>query len=156
MRRFLSCFHSAAQTGFSREIVVLPELIAVEIAVPHLHHLLIAGIAPAPALIDRALADIDDLCVEGESRGGMMTYMTARQDKRVKKIIVGGGISDLLSCYDEREDMQQVLHDCIGGTPEEKADEYKNRSGLTGSVFCFSRTAKTRFFMNQRNCGRRR
>ena len=62
MRRFLSCFHSAAQTGFDCEVIVLPELIAVEIAVPHLHHLLIAGIAPAPALIDRALADIDDLC----------------------------------------------------------------------------------------------
>ena len=77
-----------------------------------------------------SFVDMDDFCVMGESRGGMMTYMTARQDKRVKKIIVGGGISDLLSCYDEREDMQQVLHDCIGGTPEEKADEYKNRSAV--------------------------
>ena len=76
-------------------------------------------------------ADINDLCVEGESRGGLMTYMAARQDKRVKRIIVCSGVSDLVTCYDESEDkMKQVLIKCIGGTPEEKPEDYKRRSAV--------------------------
>ena len=76
-------------------------------------------------------ADIDDLCVEGESRGGLMTYMTARRDKRVKKIIVCSGISDLTKAFYEREDkMDEVLLRCIGGTPEELPEEYERRSAV--------------------------
>ena len=76
-------------------------------------------------------ADIDDLCVEGESRGGLMTYMTARSDKMVKKIIVCSGVSDLFATFDEREDaMKEVLLRCIGGTPEEKPEEYEKRSAV--------------------------
>ena len=74
--------------------------------------------------------DMDDFCVLGISRGGMETYMTAREDKRVKKIIVAGGASDLISLYSEREDMQEMLRGCIGGTPEEKPEEYKKRSAV--------------------------
>ena len=76
-------------------------------------------------------ADISDLCVEGESRGGLMTYMTARRDKRVKKIIVCSGISDLVAAFHEREDkMKEVLVRCIGGTPEEMPEEYEKRSAV--------------------------
>ncbi len=74
--------------------------------------------------------DMDDFCAIGVSRGGMTTYMTAREDKRVKRIVVAGGISDLISAYNEREDMQEMLRDCIGGTPEEKPEEYKKRSAV--------------------------
>ena len=74
--------------------------------------------------------DMDDFGVIGVSRGGMMTYMTAREDKRVKKIIVAGGISDLFSCYKERDDMNEMISSCIGGTPEEKPEEYKKRSAV--------------------------
>ena len=76
-------------------------------------------------------ADSSDLCVEGESRGGLMTYMTARRDKRVKKIIVCSGISDLVAAFHEREDkMKEVLVRCIGGTPEEMPEEYEKRSAV--------------------------
>lgn len=77
-----------------------------------------------------SFVDMDDFCVLGISRGGMETYMTAREDKRVKKIIVAGGVSYLISLYNEREDMQQMLRDCIGGTPEEKPEEYEKRSAV--------------------------
>ena len=76
-------------------------------------------------------ADIEDLCVEGESRGGLMTYMTARRDKRVRKIIVCSGLSDLFATFNEREDgMKEVLVRCIGGTPEEMPEEYQKRSAV--------------------------
>ena len=48
--------------------------------------------------------DMNDFCVMGVSRGGMTAYMTARQDKRVKKLVVFSGVSDLFDCYDEREE----------------------------------------------------
>ncbi|MBQ9902558.1 MAG: prolyl oligopeptidase family serine peptidase [Clostridia bacterium] len=76
-------------------------------------------------------ADMDDLCVEGESRGGLMAYMTARRDNRVKKIIVCSGISDLFAAFDERQDkMPEVLIRCIGGTPQELPEEYEKRSAV--------------------------
>ena len=83
-------------------------------------------------LLDKhfSFVDMEDLCVMGVSRGGMTAYMAARDDKRIKKIIVCSGISDLLQAYKEREDMQQLLRDCIGGSPEEKPEEYKKRSAL--------------------------
>ena len=75
--------------------------------------------------------DMDDFGTMGVSRGGVATYMTARQDKRIKKIIVCSGIADLFQCYEEREDgMKQVLRDCIGGSPEEMPEEYEKRSAV--------------------------
>ena len=75
--------------------------------------------------------DMNDFCVMGVSRGGMTAYMTARQDKRVKKLVVFSGVSDLFDCYDEREEkMKQVLIDCIGGSPEELPEEYEKRSAV--------------------------
>ena len=75
--------------------------------------------------------DMNDFCVMGVSRGGMTAYMTARQDKRIKKIIVCSGIADLFQSYEEREDgMKQVLRDCIGGSPEEMPEEYEKRSAV--------------------------
>ena len=60
-----------------------------------------------------------------------MTYMTARRDKRVKKIIVCSGLSDLFAAFDEREDgMKETLVRCIGGTPEELPEEYERRSAV--------------------------
>ncbi len=75
--------------------------------------------------------DMNDFCVMGVSRGGMTAYMTARQDKRVKKLVVFSGVSDLFDCYDKREEkMKQVLIDCIGGSPEELPEEYEKRSAV--------------------------
>ena len=75
--------------------------------------------------------DMDDFCTMGVSRGGVTEYMTARQDKRIKKIIVCSGIADLFQSYEEREDgMKQVLRACIGGSPEELPEEYEKRSAV--------------------------
>lgn len=75
-----------------------------------------------------SFADMDDFCVAGVSRGGMMTYMAARQDSRIKRIISVSGVCDLLCWYEQREDMQPLLKDYIGFTPQENPSEYEKRS----------------------------
>ncbi len=57
-----------------------------------------------------------------------MTYLTARQDSRVKRIIAISALSDLKLSYHEREDMQPVLYNHIGCTPTENPYEYEKRS----------------------------
>lgn len=79
---------------------------------------------------DFSFINMEDFCVAGVSRGGMMTYMTAKQDDRVKRIIAVSAVSDLFQSYDEREDMHKVLYNCIGGSPQDMPDEYKKRSAL--------------------------
>ncbi len=74
--------------------------------------------------------NMDDFCVAGVSRGGMMTYMTAKQDNRVKKIIAISAVSDLFQSYEDREDMKELLYNYIGTTPEQNPDEYKKRSAI--------------------------
>lgn len=75
-------------------------------------------------------ADMEDFCVAGVSRGGMMTYLTAKRDTRVKRIIVVGGVSDLFQSYEARDDMKEVLRETIGCTPEESPEEYEQRSAI--------------------------
>lgn len=74
--------------------------------------------------------DIRDLCVAGVSRGGMMTYMLARKDSRVSRIIAVSAVSDLEKAYNDREDMRELLKNSIGGSPELLPTEYKNRSAI--------------------------
>ncbi len=74
--------------------------------------------------------DMDDFCVIGASRGGVMTYPAARQDKRIKRIIALSAVCDLFSSYESRDDMKTVLEETIGATPQEKPDEYKKRSAV--------------------------
>jgi len=77
--------------------------------------------------------DMDDFCVAGISRGGMMTYLTARSDSRVKRIVAVSAVSDLFQAYKEREDMQRVLYNHIGCTPTENPTEYEKRSAIRWS-----------------------
>lgn len=77
-----------------------------------------------------SFVDMDDFCVAGASRGGMMTYMAARRDKRIKRIIAVSAVSDLFDSYKSRKDMQDVLLETIGCTPKEKPSEYKKRSAI--------------------------
>ena len=72
--------------------------------------------------------DMDDFCVMGASRGGVMTYEAARQDDRIKRIIGFGALTDMFDAYESRDDMKKVLTDTIGCTPQENPDEYKKRS----------------------------
>ena len=74
--------------------------------------------------------DMNDLCIAGVSRGGMMSYMIARQDKRVKGIIAISAVSDLFQAYKERDDMKTILENYIGETPESAPDEYEKRSAI--------------------------
>ena len=74
--------------------------------------------------------DMDDFCAAGVSRGGMMTYLTVKQDDRVKRMIAISAVSDLFQAYENREDMREVLHNYIGATPEQYPDAYKNRSAI--------------------------
>ncbi len=77
--------------------------------------------------------DMEDFCVAGVSRGGMMTYMTARKDCRVKRIISVSGVSDLFKGYEDREDMKELLSTYIGCTPQENFAEYEKRSAICWS-----------------------
>ena len=79
---------------------------------------------------DFKFINMDDFCVAGISRGGMMTYMAARKDKRIKRIIAASAVSDLFESYESRGDMRDVLKETIGFTPKEKPSEYKNRSAI--------------------------
>ena len=74
--------------------------------------------------------DMNDFCVACASRGGVMTYPLARRDSRVRRIIAVSAISDLISGYEEREDMRDLLAEYIGCTPEENPEEYKKRSAI--------------------------
>lgn len=77
-----------------------------------------------------SFVDMDNLYMMGISRGGMMTYMAAREDSRIKKAVVVSGIADCFMSWDEREDMQEVYHDLIGKTPDEAPEEYEKRSAV--------------------------
>lgn len=74
--------------------------------------------------------DMTDFCVAGVSRGGMMTYMLARVDSRIDRIIAISAVSDLTSAYNEREDMRTLLSNSIGGSPEQLPSEYEKRSAV--------------------------
>ncbi len=75
--------------------------------------------------------DMDDFCVLGASRGGVMTYQAARQDSRIKRIISMSAVTDLFDCYESRDDdMKKVLVETIGCTPQENPEEYQKRSAV--------------------------
>ena len=74
--------------------------------------------------------NIENLCMIGISRGGMMSYMVAREDERVKGIVAVSAVTDLVSSYYEREDMRDILHSAIGGSPEDLPEEYEKRSAI--------------------------
>ena len=74
--------------------------------------------------------DMDDFCVIGASRGGVMTYPAAKKDSRIKRIVALGAVTDLFTLYEARDDMKTVLKETIGFTPEENPEEYKKRSAV--------------------------
>lgn len=75
-------------------------------------------------------SDMTDFCSVGVSRGGMMTYMAARVDNRIKRIISISGVSDLTAAYNDRDDMKKVLNNFIGGSPKTHPKEYEKRSAI--------------------------
>lgn len=79
---------------------------------------------------DFDFADMTDLCVAGVSRGGMMSYLSAKTEDRVKRIIAVSAPTDLIEMYNVREDMKDVLTGCIGGSPKDLPEEYEKRSAV--------------------------
>ena len=77
-----------------------------------------------------SFVDMDDFCTCGVSRGGMMTYLAAARDDRIKRIISISGVCDLTACYNDREDMRDILEYSIGGTPDDLPEEYESRSAV--------------------------
>ncbi|MBQ6153353.1 MAG: prolyl oligopeptidase family serine peptidase [Ruminococcus sp.] len=77
-----------------------------------------------------SFVSMDDFCVAGVSRGGMMTYMAARQDNRIKRIIAVSAVSDLVESYESREDMRDVMIETMGCTPQGNPAEYEKRSAI--------------------------
>ena len=74
---------------------------------------------------------MDDFCVLGASRGGVMTYPAARQDSRIKRIIGMSAVTDLFDSYESRDDkMKRVLIETVGCTPQENPEEYKKCSAV--------------------------
>lgn len=74
--------------------------------------------------------DINNLCMAGVSRGGMMSYIAARQDERIKGIVAVSAVTDLAASYNDREEMRTILQGAIGGSPEEMPGEYEDRSAI--------------------------
>lgn len=72
--------------------------------------------------------DSDKINMLGISRGGMMTYEALRNETRIHKAVVVAGIADSFMEYEEREDIQSVYKELVGGTPEELPEEYEKRS----------------------------
>lgn len=74
--------------------------------------------------------DTNQINMFGVSRGGMMTYETLREDKRIHKAVVVAGVADCSMSYKERSDMQPLLQELIGGTPKQLPEEYEKRSAI--------------------------
>ena len=74
--------------------------------------------------------DTKNINMFGVSRGGMMTYETLREDRRIHKAVVVAGVADCTMNYEEREDMRSLLTELIGGTPEQLPEEYSRRSAV--------------------------
>lgn len=82
--------------------------------------------------------DTNRIYMTGVGRGGMMTYMAANRDKRIKKIAVKGGMADLFITADFRPDLHQVFRDFVGGIPAELPTEFQARSATywAGCISC--------------------
>lgn len=74
--------------------------------------------------------DMSKLYMTGVGRGGMMTYIAAKQDKRIQKIAVKGGMTDLFTTAMFNTSMQDVFRECIGGTPTELPQAFIDRSAI--------------------------
>jgi len=72
--------------------------------------------------------DPDQIVMLGESRGGLMTYLAIKSGAPLKAAAVVSAPSDLAESHHERESMAEVLDELIGGTPDEKELDYRERS----------------------------
>lgn len=83
-----------------------------------------------PWLRSHPLLDASRFHLFGFSRGAMMTLFTAIEDAELCSVVVWGGVADLELTYEERVDLRRMLKRVVGGTPRNKAKEYKWRSPI--------------------------
>jgi len=73
----------------------------------------------------------DQVVMLGFSRGGMMTYLAIKHGAPLRAAAVVAAPADLKANYEYRErEMEIVMEELIGGTPEEKPEEYQKRSAV--------------------------
>ena len=69
--------------------------------------------------------------MQGHSRGGMMAYLCAASDRRIRAVAIGAGVADCVMMYNRREQaMKQVFHELVGGSPEQLPEEFRRRSAV--------------------------
>jgi dipeptidyl aminopeptidase/acylaminoacyl peptidase len=88
-------------------------------------------IAGVDALIERGIADPDELAFQGWSYGGYMTCWTVSQTTRFKAAMIGAGLTNLVSMYGTN-DVPNYLGAFFNGTLSPETEHlYRERSGLT-------------------------
>jgi dipeptidyl aminopeptidase/acylaminoacyl peptidase len=75
-------------------------------------------------------ADPNRIAMKGFSRGGMMSYLAARDMPQLKALIVEAGVTDLEASLAEREAMENIYTRFIPNYATEKSAQLKARSVL--------------------------
>jgi len=81
-------------------------------------------------LEQRGVADPERLCVGGYSYGGFMTSWVVGHTNRFRAAAVGAPVSNMISMFGEGDIPLFDIYE-MGGTPFERADEYRHRSPVS-------------------------
>ncbi len=77
-----------------------------------------------------AIVDTTKIAILGFSRGAINAFQTARTASHTPKLILWGGVSDVIATYNERPDLQKTLRRRLQGHPQQSALAYQKRSAL--------------------------
>jgi dipeptidyl aminopeptidase/acylaminoacyl peptidase len=79
--------------------------------------------------------DSSRISIIGFSRGAINAVRTAAKISGINKLILWGGVSDLVQTYEERIDLRKMLKRVLGGSPAGKPDAYQLRSPLLNAEY---------------------
>jgi dipeptidyl aminopeptidase/acylaminoacyl peptidase len=82
-------------------------------------------------LVASGVADSDRMGQTGWSYGGYMTAWTITQTSRFRAVMVGAGLTNMVSMY-STNDLQRSLDGYFGGPPWDEAELYWTRSAMSG------------------------
>lgn len=83
-----------------------------------------------PIIAGMANADNQRLAMKGASRGGMMSYLAARDMPQLKALIVEAGVADLEKQLVQRPDMENIYTKAMPNYATEKTEQLSARSVL--------------------------